>query len=114
MNWARGALRVFIVVTVLWVLGFGLAAYDHVWFANRAQQKQAYEQEICFAGEKAKGKAGNIFNCFDDAGQPRFEKASEPPSYWPYILIALGGPLGMLILWKTGSWLVAGFRTDPV
>jgi hypothetical protein len=94
MNWNRGLWRIWLVVASVWVAGT-------VW---------ALWSEISFPCENPEIQKKEVIGCTYDKYYPANSTA------WLYrqraAEIALGPPLGLLILGYACAWIMSGFRRD--
>jgi hypothetical protein len=113
MSWSKGVFRIWAVLSVLWLLGIGISAYERVWMPNselhQANEAKKATQDFCFK-DSASNKSKNPFDCFDTGYVPD----NTFVSYRPYITMAVGGPLSILGAWFAGLWIIAGFRQRSV
>ena len=105
MNWRRGLIRLWLLVSVLWV-GFvaSIAYYGAV-----VPRQAAAAQAGCFEARKLDGNLGNPFGCFDDAS-PFADLIPWSSDLFKYGALAFAPVVTMLVLGLSIGWILAGFR----
>jgi hypothetical protein len=106
VNWRRGAFRVWLVASVLWVAVASWMTYER----SIAPRGLAAAQQKCFDARKADRVLGNPFDCF--TGGVRFDHLIPLSTVArDYITLAFVPVLVALLSWLIGAWIVAGFRS---
>jgi hypothetical protein len=139
MNWKSGLFRVWLVISVCWMIFAALVTYFDVVVPNL--QQTACSAKTCADMRLAHPELGNYFDCFDpplrknvfdDIVRPWdgpvygwfgdrlpacewFDAAPFVPGYqWQqiarHIAFAVVPPLVVMVFGLTGIWIIAGFR----
>ena len=98
MNWRRALFKVWAALSIVWVVTMAIAADVNV-TAPTAALYRARADEIAY--EAAAHGPGNL-------GLDYVPPVPEAPSYWPYIVEAIIGPLGMLLVVASVLWVAKG------
>jgi|SoimicmetaTmtLMB_FD_contig_61_445302_length_1040_multi_2_in_0_out_0_1 hypothetical protein len=102
MNLRRGVLRLWLVLSLCWIVGVGVFAWGYEQtMASRDQALRA-----CFEARKAEGT--DMFSCFlDETPYPALGK-----TVGEYAAYAFLPPLVTLVLGLIGAWLAARVRAQ--
>ncbi len=104
MNWRRGLLRLWLVLSLCWIVGVGALAWERGPVTSRDRALAA-----CFEAKKAEGV--NVFDCLNEV-TPRNDpmtSADIPSAIREYGAYALLPPLIAFVLGLLGAWVAAGF-----
>jgi hypothetical protein len=104
MNWRRGLLRLWLALSLCWIVGVGAVAWERGPVASRDQALAA-----CFEARKAEG--ANALSCLNEV-TPRNDPvrlADIPIMIKEYGAYALLPPLIAFVLGLLGAWVVTGF-----
>jgi hypothetical protein len=104
MNWRRGLLRLWLALSLCWIVGVGALAWERGPVASRDQALAA-----CFEARKAEG--ANALSCLNEV-TPRNDPVrlvDIPITIKEYGAYALLPPLIAFVLGLLGAWVVAGF-----
>ena len=104
MNWRRGLFRLWLIVSVCWVILVIATAYTKWW----PDWRQHADVMACAEQRKADRSLGNVFDCFD--GEPRQLPNSPREALVRYGLLALVPVSTAFVMGLAGLWVVAGFR----
>jgi hypothetical protein len=105
MNWRRGLLRLWLALSLCWIAGVGVFAWEHnAWMKSRTA--------ACFEAKRAQGV--NPWDCFDRDEQVRLSiepvgLADIAAAAKEYTVVALLPPLVTLVLGLLGAWVISGF-----
>jgi hypothetical protein len=103
MNWTRGLLRLWLVLSILWICAAGLAAI-FVWNSDarlRASAAQLAEREAeCGPDAPNRGPWCNYADV----------ERAYPAPFLVYTSFVLGPPIALFVLGWTGLWVARGFR----
>src|SRR5262245_39046965 len=104
MNWRRGLLRLWLVLSLCWIVGVGALAWERGPVASRDRALAA-----CFEAKKAQGV--NVFDCLNEvtARNDPLTSADIPSVIREYAAYVLLPPLIAFVLGLLGAWVVAGF-----
>ena len=125
MNWRRGLLRVWLVLSVLWLCGTachliiewstapplpnpqgGIARYP--WQMNWTEA----DQKSCADARTKNPSLGNIFDCFDNPYNVVPEPSPVAHALKVLLIAGVLPPLALLILGLAGRWIFVGFRPN--
>ena len=122
MNLRKGFLRLWIVASAVWVGTVGYFAFENVIVPAKGYARLAMMQNACAVERRAKPELGNPFDCFTEPvtklpglndGDPDdwipADATGRPPGVWGYIVVAASFPLGMVVAWLAGRWIIFGF-----
>ena len=104
MNWRQGFFRVWLALSVAWVLCGSIVAYERVTIPNQSAMQRVADRRAQAAEWRSSGNQG--FSSYD------FDPPPVILSYWPYIGAAAAGPLTLLLVWFGGLWIAAGFKRN--
>jgi hypothetical protein len=102
MSWRRGLLRLWLLVSALWV---GVVAWIAYYSAVVPRQTAA----TCFAAREADRNLGNPFDCFDLAS-PFADLIPVSSDIIKYGTWAFAPVVATLVLGLSIAWVLAGFR----
>jgi hypothetical protein len=106
MNWRRGLFRLWLVLSLCWIVAVSVYAWkQEPWMLS-------LRVPACFEAKRAAG--ANPFNCFDVAEGVRLREASVrladiAAAAKEYAVYAFLPPLIALVLGLSGAWMVSGF-----
>jgi hypothetical protein len=106
MNWTRGLIRLWLVVSILWISVVGWLAY----LGGVVPRIAAAKQQACFEARKADPRLGNVFDCFDGGGSPFADLVPWSNDIFTYGGWAFIPPLVLLFIGILIKWVMAGFR----
>lgn len=118
MRWARGFVRLWVAISVLWIGAVVWAGYEAVLVPrNKAMQVQA-----CFEERRLNAAKGNPFDCLDGNTVPAppagfvaqrpfyFDDQISLSAHAGYIWAGIGPPVALLAFGVIVAWIVGGFR----
>ena len=101
MNWARGFFRLWLAISLIWIIT--VFAYEHVVVPAKIAAQRA-----CADARKGDASLGNPYDCFDK-GHVRFDDLISVDVV-PYLGWALLPPFVILALGLILGWIISGFR----
>ena len=101
MNWARGFFRLWLAISLIWIIT--VFAYEHVVVPAKIAAQRA-----CADARKGDASLGNPNDCFDK-GHVRFDDLISVDAI-PYLGWALVPPFVILALGLILGWIFSGFR----
>jgi hypothetical protein len=105
MNWRRGLLRLWLVLSLGWIVSFGVYLWnDNAWISSRTT--------ACFEARRAEG--ASPYSCLDPneflrRARAPVELADVFAAAKEYAVYAFLPPLIALVLGLLGAWVVSGF-----
>lgn len=121
MNWRRGFIRLWLALSVLWLMGVSWVGY----FEVIAPRNKAASEHACFETRKSNRAMGNPFDCFDGNTTPApptgfvaerptrdiaFDDLVPLSAYLTYLMIAFLPVIIVLLLGWAIAWIIGGFR----
>lgn len=124
MNWARGLFRLWLLVSALWVAGWGVVMFDrgnfspNKTFEIEGPNKEKYEviapATTTEAGALAFVQANKRADCSQNSGPwciyPVKLKMPEDPIDSAAVYAAIGVPTAVFLLGAALFWAISGFR----
>jgi hypothetical protein len=105
MSWRRGLLRLWLLISAIWI---GLVAW--IAYYNAVVPRQAAAAyNACFEARKADSTLGNPFGCFDGAS-PFADLVPWSSDIIKYGTWAFAPVIATLVLGFSIAWVLAGFR----
>jgi hypothetical protein len=106
MNWRKGLWRLWLALSLCWIVWAGVSA----WQQEQIRQSRDRALQFCFSKQEAGG--GNIIDCFGD--ETIFPPGAPPlvniaTAFGKYAAYALLPPLIVLVPGLLGAWVVSGF-----
>jgi hypothetical protein len=110
MNWRNGLLRLWLAVSLLWIVGFGWSDYSD----TQTKAARYAAENICLeAGKNAEGVNPSGLDCYHGDYTGAFADLI-PFSYvgWlrQHVVPAVLPPLGLLAFGLLIAWTLAGFK----
>ena len=105
MSWRRGLLRLWLLVSALWV---GVVAWI-AYYSAVVPRLAAAAQDTCFAAREADRNLGNPFGCFTGAS-PFADLVPWSSDIMQYGTWAFAPVVAPLVLGLSIAWVLAGFR----
>ena len=106
MSWRRGLLRLWLLVSVLWIGVVGWIAY----YGAVVPRQAAAAQVACFEARKVDSTLGNPFDCFDGASSKFADLVPWSSDIMKYGTWAIAPVFATLLLGLSIAWVLAGFR----
>jgi hypothetical protein len=109
MNWRKGWLRLWLVLSLCWIVGIAVFA----WHQEQARADQEKTYRACFARKEAEG--ANPFTCPSEGPAYhidelwRLENDTMAARLKGYAINAFLPPLAALALGLLGVWVISGF-----
>lgn len=108
MNWSRGLFRVWVMVSICWMVYVGWSGYQNI------VRPRDLAAALCADQRRQNPTLGNPFDCFDALHAARLGDLTPiGQAVAQYVGLALGGPAGLLGIGLVGIWIGAGFRQPP-
>jgi hypothetical protein len=105
MNWRRGLLRVYLVVSLGWIGFVTWTFYETVWAPRRA----AAVASDCANARTANPSLGNPFDCFP-LGNAFADLIPIGDALMRFAAVAFGPVIGLLVISLLLQWIASGFR----
>ena len=107
MNWRRGLMRAWVLLSVPWTLFFAATAFDAVVYERRVDAlRRAGSYDGLLSAAHARSSTQGLFDDLIPDTTPAF---FSPEVWWP-LAIAVFGPLSLLAIGFSLRWVLMGFR----
>ena len=106
MNWRRGLLRLWLILSTVWVVLICAAAYAVI----ISPYLTASAENVCFEAAKNRNDGTNPFDCFHSTGMKFDDLIPLWSQLLPYLVAALAPALILLLLGLAGFWITSGFQ----